>query len=215
MSYSQNVKQQSLALRTWGGRRRGAGRKPAGQEARLSHTARQPFGGTRPVHVTLRLLDRVWNLRSERSFSVIHGALADTVRRRDFRVVHFSIQGEHLHLIVEADGPESLSNGVRALAIRLSRRLNKMMGTAGPVFEDRFHAHVLRTPTEVRNALRYVLDNHRNHMRRSGVPVAEGDSPDPFSSQAARTPRGGQLELWGNGATRDAQGWLLRKAIAR
>ncbi len=197
------MKQHTLNLRTWGGRRRGAGRKPSGAKAQLPHSARQRFRASQPVHFTLRMADRVWNLRSERSFSVIHGALADTARRRDFRVVHYSIQGNHLHGIAEADGPRSLSNGVRALSIRVARRLNRMMRTWGPVFEDRFHAHVLRTPGEVRNAVRYVLDNRRIHMRRSGVPVLDGGGPDRFSSDAASTPRGAQLELWGDAGTRE------------
>jgi len=168
------MEQRTLDLRTWGGRRRGAGRKLSGAKPKLPHTARESFRRPQPVHVTLRMTDRVWNLRSERSFSVIRGALADTARRPDFRVGHFSIQGEHVHLVAEADRPQSLSNGVRALAIRLSSRLNRMMGTSGAVFEDRFHSHVLRTPAEVRNALRYVRDNHANHMRRAGVAVRDG-----------------------------------------
>ncbi len=209
------MKQAGLDRPAWGGRRRGAGRKPSGAKAKLPHSARQRFRASQPVHFTLRMAERVGNLRSERSFSVIHGALADTARRRDFRVAHYSIQGNHLHCIAEADGPRSLSNGVRALAIRVAHRLNRMMRTSGPVFEDRFHAHVLRTPAEVSNALRYVRDNHRIHLRRSGVPALHTGRADPFSSDAARAPRGAQLELWGDGGTREPTTWLLRTARQR
>jgi REP element-mobilizing transposase RayT len=160
--------------------------------------------------VSLRVAAHVWNLRSERSYAVVHGAL-DAVRGRPgFRVVHFSIQANHVHLIVEADGPRSLATGMRALSIRLARRLNVMMGTGGPVFEDRFHAHVLRTPTEVRHALRYVAENHANHRERLGL-GARRDRPDSYSSAVARVPLGGQLGLWDQGVASAGRTWLLRE----
>lgn len=149
--------QQTLDLRTWGGRRRGAGRKPARERAGDPHAARAEVRRYQPVHVTFRVADHVWNLRSERSYRVIDAALRGAQRVSGLRVVHFSVQGNHLHLIVEADGTRAFVSGVRALSIRLALGLNRMMGRVGPVFADRFHAHVLRTPAEVRNAVRYVL----------------------------------------------------------
>ena len=107
--------------------RRGAGRKPSGPRAGASHDARDPVGPNRPVHVTLRVADHVWNLRIEHSFRVIHAAVRGSQRKQAFRVVHFSIQGNHLHGIMEADGDRSFESGMRALTIRLSKGLNKMM----------------------------------------------------------------------------------------
>jgi putative transposase len=163
------MKQQSLDLRTWGGPRSGAGRKTGRDRPAIPHLSRKPVREYQPVHVTLRMAKHVWNLRSERSFLVFHSALRGAQRRTGFRVVHFSIQGNHVHLIVEAGGTRSLANGVRSLSIRLARGLNAMMGRTGPVFEDRYHAHVLRTPAEVRNALRYVLGNYSSHAARRGA----------------------------------------------
>jgi REP element-mobilizing transposase RayT len=105
----------------------------------------------------MRIAEHVWNLRSERSFRIIDAALQAVCARRDLRVVHFSVLGNHLHLIVEADHTRALSNGMRALSIRLALRLNAMMGRSGPVFSGRYHSQVLRTPAEVRNAVRYVV----------------------------------------------------------
>jgi REP element-mobilizing transposase RayT len=164
--------------------------------------------------VSVRLADRVWNLRSERSYAIVHRAL-DAVRRRPgFRVVQFSIQENHAHFIVEADGPGRLASGMRALSIRLARGLNAMMGTRGRVVEDRFHAHVLRTPTEVRNAVRYVAENHANHRERLGL-GARRDRADPYSSAVAKVPLGGQLELWGQGVVSAARTWLMRGGRVR
>jgi REP element-mobilizing transposase RayT len=135
------------------------------------------------VHVTLRMREHVWNLRSRRSFAVVERALAAVNRRPDFGVVHFSVQGNHLHLVVEARDRGAFSSGVRALGTRLALGLNRMMERRGPVLADRFHAHLLTTPAEARNALAYVLDNFRGHAvrrgERPGPPV-----PDRYASTA-------------------------------
>lgn len=205
------VKQQALDLRTWGGARRGAGRKPPGSRRAGPHRARERFRGVRPVHVSLRVAPHVWNLRSERAFTVIHGAIGALRRRRGFQVVQYAILGNHLHLIAEAEGSARLSAGVRALTIRVARGLNRMMGRTGPVFEDRFHAHVLRTPTEARNAARYVANNYRNHLAREGLAVPAA-AADRYSSDAGRAPRNRQLEFWPDAVTSPPRSWLMRGA---
>jgi len=89
-------------------------------------------------------------------------AAASTSR---FRLLHYSIQADHLHLVVEADGPTEFERGVRGLAIRVAKAVNRALGRAGRVWGDRYHARMLRTPREVRNALVYVLNNFRKHLR--------------------------------------------------
>ena len=49
--------------------------------------------------------------------------------------------------------------GMTGLSVRISRGMNKLWGREGSVFADRFHSRVLRSPTEVRVALRYVFSN--------------------------------------------------------
>lgn len=199
--------QQSLALPRRGGARAGAGRPATLDRPALPHAAREEVRPGQPVHVTLRFTEA----GSERSFAVVHGALTAARTRWDARITHFSIQGNHVHLVVEAAGTAALSNAVRSLSIRLAKRLNRMMGRQGPVFEDRFHAHVLRTPAEVRNALRYVVGNFASHAARRDEPVREG-WVDPYSSAAVRTPRTAQPSLFDAPAVRPARTWLLRSA---
>jgi REP element-mobilizing transposase RayT len=207
--------QRSFELRTWGGVRRGAGPKLRRPRPGVAHRARPELRPWQPVHVTLRVLEHVWNLRSERSYAIVHAAVEAVRRRHDFRVVHFSTQGNHLHGIVEANGAGALAAGMRALSIRIARGLNAMMGRSGPVYEDRYHAHVLRTPAEVRNAVRYVLGNYASHARRRGEPVRAG-FVDRFSSASAETPRAvRQASLWPEPPVRAPETWLLRTAGPR
>jgi len=151
----------------------------------VPHAARPALARRHPAHVTLRVLPHIWSLRSRRSFRIIEAALRGVFPRAGFGVVHFSVQGNHVHVIAEAAGAASLSRGIQALAIRIAKGLNRLMGRRGPVFADRFHEHVLRTPTEVRRAISYVAGNFASHVARLGKRVAAG-FVDPYCSTALR-----------------------------
>jgi putative transposase len=168
---------------TWGGRRKGAGR-PRGSRTstRIPHVKRPRVSRHRPHHITVRTTRGTWNLRSQRCYRPIADALAEVRKREGVRVIHFSVQHNHVHLIVEADSRRALSNAMRALLIRLARNLNALMGARGRRFEDRYHEHVLKTPSETRNALLYVIGNRAVHLARWGKTQRTG--ADEFSSLA-------------------------------
>jgi len=94
-----------------------------------------------------------------------------------FRVLHFSVQTDHIHLVVEAEGTLALTRGTQGLAIRCARAFNRACHRRGRVWRHRYHAHYLRTPREVRAALVYVQLNFRKHLRA-------GPGIDPCSSGA-------------------------------
>ncbi len=150
--------------RTWGGCRRGAGRKPNGARPGVPHVRRARHDVRHPVHVTLRRGAGAPSLRSARVFPALRGALA-AASHSGFRVIHFSVQIDHVHLVVEADVPLRLSRGVQGLAIRCARAVNRCAGRRGAVWSDRFHARALTSPREVRHGMVYVLLNYRKHLR--------------------------------------------------
>jgi REP element-mobilizing transposase RayT len=93
--------------------------------------------------------------------------LAEACERGAFRVNHYSLQGDHAHLIVEAQGKDALACGMKSIAARLARAVNRVAGRSGPVLDGRYHHHSLRSPREVRRALAYVLLNARRHLAKS------------------------------------------------
>jgi putative transposase len=145
----------------WGGRREGAGRKP-GPRPWVPRVPRPAHEAAHPVHVTLRARPEVGDLRLARVFPALREAVRAASTGR-FRVCHFSVQRDHVHLIVEADSRRALSRGVQGLAIRLARAVNRARGRSGKVWADRYHDRALTTPREVRNALVYVLTNWKKH----------------------------------------------------
>jgi len=161
------MRQQTFEFRTWGGKREGAGREPDGDKPGVSHLKRPEFPARHPVHVTMRLLAGVGYLRGYSRMRAIENALREAEERFGVRIVHYSIQGNHLHLIVEAESAEALGRAMQGLAVRLARTLNRLARRGGKVFADRYHSHVLATLREVINAVRYVLENFRHHVREN------------------------------------------------
>jgi REP element-mobilizing transposase RayT len=152
----------------WGGLREGAGRKP-GDNPGLPHVSREQFGKPVPAHVTLRLLPGLVSLRTVKLVREIERTFADGCERSSFRVVHYSLQGNHAHLIVEARDRDALGRGMKAIGARLARAVNRVMGRSGRVLADRYHLRLLPTPREVRVALGYVLLNSRRHASTVGA----------------------------------------------
>lgn len=148
-----------------------------GERAGVVHRKRPVLKARFPVHVTWRMKKDVWNLRSGRCFRALKIAFYSGANRFGFRLVHYSVQGNHLHLLVEAKDEKALSSGMNGMGVRVAKRLNRVMGRHGKVLADRYHAHVLRTPAEVRRARDYLLQNAKKHY---GLVVA-----DPYTSTVA------------------------------
>jgi REP element-mobilizing transposase RayT len=150
-----------------GGARRGAGR-PRGDRRGAPHRARPAVSRHCPLHVTLRVREEAQSLRRAAVFRAVRPALRAARERLGFRLIQYSVQGNHVHLIVEADDRASLSRGVQSLATRLALAVNKARARRGRVFAERYHARSLKTPLEVRRALLYVLRNDRKHRSLTG-----------------------------------------------
>jgi REP element-mobilizing transposase RayT len=128
-----------------------------------------------PLHVTLRVRPEVWQLRSRRCFRVLDRAFRAASAKLDTRLAHFSVQHNHIHMLVETTDARALARAVQGMCIRMAKGLNRVMGRrTGTVFADRYHSRPLRTPTEVRQALVYVLQNGRKHLARLGHRLSPG-----------------------------------------
>jgi len=181
---------QLVLFKQRGGKRRGAGRPPKGSRAGSPHKTRPVLHARHPVHVTLRVVSAVGNLRRRFTYRAIREATLTTARRENFRIVQLSIQRNHLHLLVEADDKKALASGMQGFQISAAKHLNAEIskGTAGPrrrgtVFPDRYHAAIITSPMQARHALRYVMSNWRRHQEDLVAPMSAW-TIDWFSSAA-------------------------------
>ena len=116
------------------------------------------------AHVTLKVREGLRTLRDVRIVRALEATFRRGAVRGDFRLVEYTIQDDHLHLIVEANDRRALARGMMSIATRIARAVNRVLRRTGRVLRDRYHLRVLRTPLEVRRALSYVLNNARKHL---------------------------------------------------
>ena len=197
-----------------GGYRANAGRKPGRTSPLVPHIRRPKLNRHQAVHVTLHRCDGLPSLRRPSPRRVVEHALRAERDNKGFRLVHYAIRGNHLHLVCEADHREALSRGIQRLASRIARRLNALAGRGGRFFRDRFHARIISSPRQMRNVLSYVLLNEHKDRARQGELV---QGVDPYSS-------GRYFDGWTNvpphpppaePPVAPARSWLLRTGWRR
>jgi len=176
--------QQSLFRR--GGKRRGAGRKPSGTRAGERHETRPNFKPYHGLHVVMRVVPAVGSLRRRDMYKAMRNASIAAARSERFRIVHISLQRSHVHMLVEARNKEALARGMQGFQISAAKNINAALGghmrpRRGKVFGDRYHLEVIRSPTQARHAISYVLNNWRHHGEDRGE-LSSTWLVDPFSS---------------------------------
>ena len=166
-------------------RRRGGRPKKPATERGMSHAARPAHAKRHPVHVTVRVASGMPSLRDGKVFPTVRRVLQKAAHEfgQMFRIVEYSVQSNHVHLVVEAADERELSRGMQGFGIRLAKNLNVRLERRGRVLSDRYHARTLRSPTQALNALRYVRQNTHLHDWREGRRASW--NPDPCSTAVA------------------------------
>ena len=202
-----------------GGSRAGSGRKPKGEKAGVPHRQRLALAMRFPVHVTVKLQKGLPRLRSSREYAALRAAFAagctggaGAAGGGAFRLCHYAVLNDHLHFLVEARDRRALSRGLQGLLIRVAKALNRLWQRNGRVFADRYHDRILKTPREVRNAIRYVLGNGKKHAaegREVAVPAAiDTFTSAPWFDGFRETVTGRGIEAMPRPVT-DANTWML------
>ena len=126
--------------------------RPRKHDPGVAHARRPEHLARLPLHITLRVERHVWNLRSRRSFKVIERAFWGAMNRSSAKICHFSVLGNHIHMIIEAADRAVLSSAMRSLGVRLGKGMNRVMRSRGRVVAERYLARELRTPSQVARA---------------------------------------------------------------
>ena len=142
----------------------------------VPHSTRPEVHGV--CHVVMRIRRGLPWLRTPRTYRVLERAFRLGKEARGFALVQFSVQQDHLHLLVEAESKQLLARGMQGLTIRIAKTLNRFWrGRLGSVFAERYFARAVQTAKEIKRALAYILNNARKHGMWSSP-----HQPDPFSS---------------------------------
>lgn len=138
-----------------GGRRTGSGRKRIHSRG-VAHRTREKVSSRTPCHVNFKFR---CNIKNKFALRLLKRAIV-RARLTGLRVIHFSLQSNHVHLIIEPINNDILTKGMRSLTITFAKGLQK-----GKVQVERYHLHVLRSIKEARNAAFYVLFNKQKHEK--------------------------------------------------
>jgi REP element-mobilizing transposase RayT len=162
-----NHKQKQLVL--FSNRRRAKKEKKEHLPSRVARTRSRVPHETRPevrgpIHVVWRIRRGLPDLRTPRGLRRLEGAFRKGKERDGFALLHYSIQHEHLHLMVEVKNRRKLSKGLQALGIRVVKALNSLWRRRkGCVFAERYFATALQNLRQIWRTIRYVLNNGRKH----------------------------------------------------
>ena len=167
-----------------GGKRKGAGRKPAGARAGASHEKRPDVKPYHALHVTLRVAADIGSLRRGRMYQAMREATVVAAVRERIRIVHISLQRTHVHLLVEAESSAALARGMQGFMISAARNVNTVLGDKcrrrrGKVFADRYHLVIAKTPRQVRNLIGYVRVNRPRGSMAEVMPSADASMGTP------------------------------------
>jgi REP element-mobilizing transposase RayT len=143
---------------------KGAGRPKGRAKHYIPHLKREKIPKQTPVHVTIKINQAYKGLRSKIFLNMVKLAI-QKARLKRLAIIHFTVQFDHLHLFIEAKGNQELTQGMRSLICSLAERVRRNRGLKklNQFVKERYHLHVLRTPKEVKNAVRYILGNTIKH----------------------------------------------------
>jgi putative transposase len=180
----------------------------------MPHDVRAKVDPRYPLQVTIRAVPGLPSLRSARVFGTLRRAIGRASVDR-FRVIHFSIQQDHGHFIVEGDEACRARGGIHGLAIRLALAVNRALGRRnGKVVGDRYHVRPLTTPRQMRTSMVYVLLNFRKHLNApAGIdPRSSGPHFSGWQRRArldsADVTAGADAALGGAAATAAPTTWM-------
>ncbi len=185
----------------------------------MAHGRRPELGKHHAAHVSTRVLPGLPSLRGRKLWRAVRRALQVCCQHDDFRIVHFSVQGQHIHLICEADDERALGRGIQGFKSSVARRVNRTCGRSGRLFEDRYHARIITTPTQARYAMAYVLCNQRHHGYEQMTSYPRGYVDPRSSARWFDGWIGGRPRVWREGEEGEEDGvplvaaprtWLLR-----
>ncbi|MFA6238606.1 MAG: transposase [Bacteriovorax sp.] len=146
---------------------KGAGR-PAIHDRGIRHVARDEIKRRTPLHLTIKINKEKSGLRNKSIIKALHSSIKKA-RLIGLRVIHYTLEYDHVHLLIETESNVLLGKGMQSFGISFSKGINKIKGLKGQVFKTRYHFRKLKTPAEIKNAINYILGNSVKHKQASSI----------------------------------------------
>ena len=138
--------------------------RPAKVDRGIRHIRRERFNKPSALHLTIKVRENKADIQNKRILKALHHAIK-RARLQRLRVIHYTLEYNHAHLVVEANDNKVLHKGMQAFGISIAKAINKMKQVKGAVYKHRYHLRKLKTRREVKNAIQYVFGNGIKHKR--------------------------------------------------
>ncbi len=141
--------------------RKGAGR-PALHDPGIRHTNRPHIKKPASLHLTIKVKKKKAEIKNKSVLKILKRAILNA-RKQGLRVIHFSLEYDHVHLLIEADNNLILGKGMQAFGVTLSKAINRLKKLKGGVYKHRYHFRQISSTRELKIVMNYIFTNGLKH----------------------------------------------------
>lgn len=136
--------------------------RPAKNDAGIRHTKRPDLTRPSSLHLTVKIEKSKANLKNKNVLAILKKAIFNA-RRQGLKVIHYSLEYDHIHLIIEADNNRTLGKGMQAFGVTLAKAINRMRKVKGQVYKHRYHFRQITSSRQLKNVMTYIFNNGVKH----------------------------------------------------
>lgn len=152
-----------LTLSNW----KRAGR-PAIHDKGIRHIAREIIKKSTSLHLTIKVRENKADIKNKQVLKILHYAIRRS-RIKGLRIIHYTLEYNHIHLLVEAADKQTVHQGMQSFGITFAKKINAIKRLKGTVYKHRYHLRKINSPRELKNVLYYIFNNGIHHKRTSTV----------------------------------------------
>lgn len=136
----------------------------------IRHTKRMEINRPSALHLTIKLKKADIKIQNKAILKILRYAIL-RARLQGLKIIHYSLEHDHvhLHLYVECDDNEILGRSMKAFGVTLVKKMNKYFHKKGSAYKHRYHLRILKSASEVKNVINYILKNGMKHKRTNRV----------------------------------------------
>lgn len=146
---------------------RSAGR-PASNDKGIRHTRRERITKQSALHFTIKVRENKADIKNKRLLKILHHAIK-RARLKKLKVLHYSLEYNHVHLLVEARDNQIIHQGMQAFGISFAKAINKIKFLKGRVYKNRYHFRKITSLRDYKNVLLYIFRNGIKHKRTQSL----------------------------------------------
>ncbi|MGZ3787001.1 MAG: transposase [Bacteriovorax sp.] len=134
----------------------------------IRHTSRPFLKKPSSLHLTVKIKKNKAEMKNKSVFSLLKRAILNA-RRQGLKVIHYSLEYDHVHLLIEAENNHILGKGMQAFGGTFSKAINRMRKLKGGVYKHRYHFRKISSARELKNVMNYIFTNGLKHKTAKNI----------------------------------------------